>query len=156
MQIYPQGNKFQRFVHWSQSTLQDSNLKNTWNSILERFPSLLSGLSLKLPREHSAQFMTIYRLNIWFSFFSPPHLPQLAQSSCSWGRSCECRTKSIVFHSLVSLSAHTTQAIWRVEITFPRNQHVWALWTQEDAQQQINQSIFGLHLFSSLLEKNRV
>lgn len=68
MQIFPQGNEFKWFAHWSQGTLQNSNLKNTWSSMLEGFPSLLSGLSLNLPREHSAQFMTFYRLNICFCF----------------------------------------------------------------------------------------
>lgn len=44
------------------------NLKNTWSSILEGVTSLLSGSSLNFVREHSAQFMTIYRFNICFSF----------------------------------------------------------------------------------------
>lgn len=125
MQMLPQGNKFQQFAHWSQDILQDSNLKNTWSSIMEGFPSLLSGLSLNFAREHSAQFMTIYRFNMFlFSFFSPLHLPQLARVHAAEeevenaGQNLLCST--ILCHPLPMWQS---PALWRVEITFPRNQH---------------------------------
>lgn len=137
MKTFPQGNKF-CFAHWSQSTLQDSNSKNTQSSILEGFPSLLSDLSLNLPRQHSAQFMTIYRLNICFSFpffllstfHSWPRVHAAEEEVENAGQNILCST--ILCHFL---PAWQSPAIWRVEITFPRIQHIWTLWTQEDEHQ---------------------
>lgn len=132
--------------------------KNTWSSTLEEFPSLLSGLSLNLLREHSAQFMTVYRFKICFSFpflllstfHIWPRVHAAEEEGENAGLNLLCST--VLCHFLPTWQS---QAVWRAEIPFPRNQHVWALWIQEDEHQQINQSIFGLHLFSSLLEKTQ-
>jgi len=62
--------------------------------------------------------------------------------------------KYYVSQSCVTFCQHDKSlAFWKVEITFPRTQSVWALQIQEDEQQQIYQNSSGLQLLWRLLEK---
>lgn len=110
MQIFSWANEFKWFALWSQGTLQGSVL-NRWSSQLERFPSLLYILSLHLPRDHSAQFITTCSFNIRFIFlsFSSPPSPR-SQKFMQLRNKLSHKMKSIVFHNPVSLSATMTKS----------------------------------------------
>lgn len=106
MLAFPWGNDFKWFDDWSQCILQDSTLKNRLSSRLEGFHSLLYGLSLYMPTEHSAVFITICSFNICFFFFFFSLLSAFPNRTAAEEEN-EIQDETL-FSSLLSLSAIMT------------------------------------------------